>query len=94
MVQFLCAVSGLILDQQGKQGSMFERNKDHLAWRKNQPALTKSGRIEVLDGTGDVIAFNRATHDGADAMLCLFNFTSEVQTVDDLTVAPWSAAFR
>ena len=82
------------LDQQGKQGSMFERNKDHLSWRRNQPALTHNGQIELIDGGDSVIAFNRLSHDGASSMLCVFNFSSQTQSVDGVDVAPWSSAFR
>ena len=82
------------LDQQGKQGSMFERNKGHLSWRRNQPALTHNGRIELIDGGDSVIAFNRLSHDGASSMLCVFNFSSQTQSVEGVDVAPWSSAFR
>ena len=73
---------------------MFERNKGHLSWRRNQPALTHNGQIELIDGGENVIAFNRLSHDSASAMLCLFNFSSHTQSVDGVDVAPWSSAFR
>ncbi len=82
------------LDQQGKQGSMFERTKEHLSWRRQQRGLMQTGQIELVDGGEDVIAFNRLSHDGSASMLCLFNFSSRTQSVEGLEVAPWSSAFR
>ena len=50
-------------EQQGKQGSLFERNKAHLEWRKDQAALVNNGQIDLLDVDDDVIAFNKdSTH--------------------------------
>ena len=85
------AKGGLV--QQGQQGSLFERNKNHLAWRKNQLALMAKGGMEVLDVDEDVIAFNRASEDGSASMLCLFNFSDTTKTVNGVSVEPWSAAF-
>lgn len=82
------------LEQQGQQGSLFERNKTHLAWRKKQIALNSKGSIELLDVDQDVIAFNRATADGSQTMLCLFNFSDASKTVNGITIKPWSAAFH
>ncbi|MEC7141364.1 MAG: alpha-amylase family glycosyl hydrolase [Pseudomonadota bacterium] len=82
------------LDQQGKQGSMFERNKAHLSWRRNQPALTRNGQIQLIDGGDNVIAFNRLSHDRSQTMLCLFNFSSQTESVEGVDIPPWSSAFR
>ena len=82
------------LDQQGKQGSMFERNKAHLSWRRNQPALTRNGQIQLIDGGDNVIAFNRLSHDQSQTMLCLFNFSSQTESVEGVDIPPWSSAFR
>ena len=81
------------LDQQGRQGSLYERNKAHLAWRKTQPALVNNASIELLPDTGDVIAFWRTTHQGEHRQLCAFNFSDAVAEGEGLEVKVWSAAF-
>ena len=81
-------------EQQGKQGSLFERNKAHLEWRKDQAALVNNGQIDLLDVDDDVIAFNRRTDDGDASVLCLFNFSDTTKTVMGVNVQPWSAAFK
>jgi len=82
------------LDQQDTQGSLFERNRAHLAWRKSQPALMAKAEIHLEEAGEDMIVFTRSPHDGAAPLLCAFNFSNQTQTHDGLAVAPWSAAFR
>ena len=81
------------LDQQGMQGSLFARNKAHLAWRKLQPALTQSAELTLVEGPNDVIAFRRTGRRTGDTMLCAFNFSNDSREVDGMSVQPWSAAF-
>ncbi|MAH88062.1 MAG: alpha-glucosidase [Kiloniella sp.] len=82
------------LDQQGKQGSMFERNKSHLDWRRQQPVLMQNGLIELVDAGDTVIAFNRLSHDNGASILCLFNFSSQTKSFEGIELPPWSSAFR
>jgi len=81
-------------EQQGKQGSLFERNKAHLEWRKDQAAFMNNGQIDLLDADDDIIAFNRRADDGDASVLCLFNFSDTTKTVQGVNVQPWSAAFK
>ena len=81
------------LDQQAMQGSLFARNKAHLAWRKLQPALTQNAELTLVDGPSDVIAFRRTGRRTGDTMLCAFNFSNDTREVDGMSVQPWSAAF-
>ena len=81
------------LDQQGMQGSLFTRNKAHLAWRKSQPALTQNAELTLAEGPDDVIAFRRTGRRTGASMLCAFNFSDDVKVVDGMSVQPWSAAF-
>ena len=81
------------LDQQGMQGSLFARNKAHLAWRKLQPALTQNAELTLVDGPSDVIAFRRTSRSTGDTMLCAFNFSNDTREVEGMSVQPWSAAF-
>ncbi len=82
------------LEQQGRQGSLFERNKAHLAWCKEQIVLQAKGAMELLDVDKDIIAFRRSKADGAETLLCLFNFSNTPKTFNGVTVQPWSAAFH
>lgn len=81
------------LDQQGTQGSLFERNKAHLIWRKQQPALMQNASITLIESTKEVIAFRRVTHDTNQTILCAFNFSSMTQEVESNLIQPWSAVF-
>ena len=81
------------LDQQGTQGSLFERNKTHLAWRKLQPALTQNAELTLVEGPDDVIAFRRSAHKSGDTILCAFNFSDTVREIEGVSIQPWSAAF-
>lgn len=81
------------LDQQGQPDSLLERNRAHLIWRKQQPALIAKSKISVLDTKNDLIVFERAAHCSADTMLCAFNFSSQDAEIIDLHVPAWSAVF-
>ncbi len=56
--------------QDNVDGSVLEFYRALLAFRKEHPALAK-GSIELLEASGDVLAFVRA--DGAERLLCVFN---------------------
>ncbi len=56
--------------QDGVDGSVLEFYRALLAFRKQHPALAK-GSIELLEASGDVLAFIRA--EGAERLLCVFN---------------------
>ena len=56
--------------QDNVDGSVLEFYRALIGFRKAHPALAKGG-IELLDSSGDVLAFIRA--DGAERLLCVFN---------------------
>ena len=56
--------------QDNVDGSVLEFYRALIAFRKAHPALAK-GTIELLEASGDVLAFIRA--DGAERLLCVFN---------------------
>jgi alpha-glucosidase len=56
--------------QDGVDGSVLEFYRALLAFRKAHPALAK-GSIELLEASGDVLAFIRT--EGAERLLCVFN---------------------
>jgi alpha-glucosidase len=56
--------------QDNVDGSVLEFYRALIAFRKTHPALAK-GSIELLEATGDVLAFIRS--DGVERLLCVFN---------------------
>ncbi len=76
--------------QVGLQGSVYERTKQHLAWRKQQPALL-DGDFELLDCPDDMLVFKRASD--SQTLICAFNFGAEAQDYAGQLILPYSAAF-
>ncbi len=76
--------------QVGRQGSIFERTKAHLAWRKLQPALLE-GDFDMMEGPEGTLVFKRGC--AKQTLICAFNFNASAVTVEGQTVAPYGAAF-
>src|SRR5690606_29703933 len=56
--------------QHDVEGSVLEFYRSLLAFRRQHSALAK-GSIELLDASGDILAFTRT--DGSQRLLCVFN---------------------
>lgn len=63
------------VDTQDKvDGSVLEFYRALLIFRRAHPALAK-GKIELIEGTGDVLAFVRS--DGNERLVCVFNMSEQ-----------------
>ncbi|MBY0354421.1 MAG: alpha-glucosidase family protein [Rickettsiales bacterium] len=65
--------------QEQDASSLLHHYRAFIAWRNNQPTL-RSGDIRFVDVAEPLLAFERS--EGTDKILCIFNFSATVQTME------------
>ena len=65
-------LSRAALDEAARQGSVYQRFSQFLAWRKEQPAFMHNNEISDLSGDAHEIVFERKSDQ--QVLRCRFNF--------------------